>query len=413
MTHDAGSLWDPDRLDRAAAALVARGAWRPAVALVERFAREATPRPSTWLHEAIAFYHLGLMDRCASRLQQAVGDGVDAQAHAHWTARMLLARGWRGRAAQGLDAWLHLHPDDEEARSLRARAEEPAARAPQSDPPAGSTPDELLDAARQCLHAGAFLRGRRLLERALAHAESSAAGGPERDARALDLMWALDTDLARPGSPAQALLDAEAWIALDGQRGPLWPHGEVAAAPTAQRLAPPVVFPELFDEDDDGDPNTAPTSDTEPTVPNGGVPAPVPSPFVEETRIQTVHVTRAEVEADAATPPVAVAVVDWEDEAVVALRTDALDAPPPTVVKPSDADLLVLAASPPSAAASVATTPSSPSPGADDDRPDAAPSNIGSPDVGPGASAPLSRAVTVAALVIGLLLLAVSFFVAP
>ena len=409
MTHDAGSLTDPYRLDRAAAALVARGAWRPTVALVERFAREAAPRPSTWLHEAIAFYHLGLMDRCAARLQQAVGDDVDPRAHAHWTARMLLARGWRGRAAQGLDAWLTTNPDDADARALRAQADTTAARAPQSDPAEGSVPGELLDAALQCLHAGAFLRGRRLLERAMAATSAQASQDDDLRDRTLDLMWALDTELARPGNAAQALLDAEAWIALDGHGGPLWPHGEAATAPAAPRLSPPVVFPELFDEDDDDDPDIDATSDTEPTVPNGGVPAPIPSPFVEETRIQTVHVTRADVEAAPAdalgsAAPRPTTDVDWEDEAVVALRRDAREAPPPTVVLPADADLL---ARPPSAsktvvadaAAPVAATPA-----------EAAALRAATDPTSPAALRPW---VTALALIGGLLLLAVSFFVSP
>jgi len=405
MTPGAGILSDPDRLDRAAQALVERAAWRPLIALVERFARDATPRPSTWLHEAVGFYHLGLMDRCATRLQQAAGAAEHSRALALWTARMLLARGWRNRAVEGLDTWLRDHPDDDEARSLLAKAADPAARAPQADPPEGADIEVLLDAARQCLHAGAFLRGRKLIERALTASDGTDDAGVARLRNvALDLVWALDTDLARPGTAGQALLDAEAWIALDGQRGPLWPHGEVAAAPALEAAASTAAFPDLFDADEHADdPPSEATSDTEPTVPNGGVPAPLPSPFMEETRVQSVLVTRADLAQEApATPLVAVAEVDWEDDAVVELRRDAADAPPPTVVPPTDIGLDEAPVARRGAPATVAPPPA---------REDLTPPHVDAAE--PPIDGGLNARWTWLALLAGLILLGLSFWVSP
>jgi hypothetical protein len=217
-----GALSDA-RVERAALRLEQKADPRGVITLVERWSQTGEPTERARLAQVRAFLDLGMTDRAWTRLQSGsepsapdragAADPLDTASRLdrlRLTARMFLDRGWPKRALPVLDEALALAPDDApddgELAVLRARAEQPARRAPSDDAVPSDAPyADRLQLAEAALATGAFLRARRVLEQLVADPSPE----PSLAARAADLLWALRGDYDVADSLADLVEAAE------------------------------------------------------------------------------------------------------------------------------------------------------------------------------------------------------------
>ncbi len=163
------------RLEQTALHLQARGDSRNLICFVERWAEVAEVTPRARFAQALAFLDLGLADRAWIRLQELGADGVAASpalASQHVdvqlaTARMFLARAWRDRARDTLEAVRGSIDDRRRAAfaDLEALLAAPPAELPEVPPESETRAEVLLPLAQRLLLGGSFLNAQRVLER--------------------------------------------------------------------------------------------------------------------------------------------------------------------------------------------------------------------------------------------------------
>ncbi len=161
---------------------------RGLVCLVERWASVEPPSKTGRLYQVRAFLALRLMDRAWLQLKKLLEQDPDDMEALSMATEMFLDRGWPSRARKLLKEAQERMPGAPELPRLIELCE-----GPPRTPPANArqleqngSPAELLELAERFLATGSFLRGRALLER-VRQAQPT-------NARAKDLLWALDGD---------------------------------------------------------------------------------------------------------------------------------------------------------------------------------------------------------------------------
>ncbi len=161
---------------------------RGLICLVERWASVEPPSKTGRLYQIRAFLALRLMDRAWLQLKKLLEQDPDDMEALAMATEMFLDRGWPSRAKKLLAEAKERMPGAPELPRLMELTE-----GPPRTPPANAreieqqgSPTELLELAERFLATGSFLRGRALLER-VRQAQPT-------NARAKDLLWALDGD---------------------------------------------------------------------------------------------------------------------------------------------------------------------------------------------------------------------------
>ena len=177
------------RLEAVALHLESRGDLRNLICFVERWNELGEPTGPARLAQARAFFELNMMDRSLARLNDLSVDLRNDLEALKLAIRIQLRRGWLGRARKQLEQARSLAPDDDELRLIDSELEKPT---PGFDPAMAEQPDTnpqvLLLIAERYLTSGAFLKGRRILER-LRRVDSS-------NKRVQDLLWVLEGDFS-------------------------------------------------------------------------------------------------------------------------------------------------------------------------------------------------------------------------
>lgn len=183
----------PADLEELARTLVALGASRATVELVERWSEVGEPTPAARIAEARAFVDLRLVDRAWSRLRDLIEAPEPSREALVVAIELFLLREWHERARK-LVAWaVARDPTDPGLRALQARAvEPPTAVEPPNVDPEELTVAELVASAEQHMAHGTFIKARSMLERARRRAPDNL--------RAKDLLWALNGDFTVEGS---------------------------------------------------------------------------------------------------------------------------------------------------------------------------------------------------------------------
>jgi hypothetical protein len=169
--------------------LQATGQVRGVVGIVEQWSEQDTPTPRARLAQAKALVNLCLMDRAWVALREVVESPHHAVEAHRVTAQMFILRGWPKRARTALQAALTEAPEDKHLNDLWEKASKPPRTIPDT-PPEGI--EGSLRRAEAHLAQGGFLRAQRLIEAVLREDPSNA--------RAADLLWALEGDFHLGGS---------------------------------------------------------------------------------------------------------------------------------------------------------------------------------------------------------------------
>jgi len=190
----------PSRLEATTLELNRAGDLRAVICLVESWALQGEPTTNARLAQVDALATLGMMDRAWVRLQPMVDNpGANVEVLA-LGARLLISRGWPGRARKLLDRGFALRPGDSTLSELWDKAAAPATEAEEIDNPEGADDQTLLGRAHFYIARGSFLKGKLFLERILKRT-------PDHR-RAADMLWAMKGDYGL--EPSVTLADVAA-----------------------------------------------------------------------------------------------------------------------------------------------------------------------------------------------------------